>query len=260
MRWRISTRDASLRGCYKCPVSNHTQTNLLTAFDDAQRRALDLLRTVTSQLQSGMSEQDIVALAESVAAGRGFEGWFHRPEIHINRTPGGRYRPSTASRLRPGAIVQIDLGPATETAFGDVGTTLAFEAEEPRVITEARELCQAACGFASRWKCTGEVFVFAEAWCNNRRMSMGKTKSIGHACFPREGIAASGWPRIARAAILLRRNQIQWYNPRRMTGVYAINPPLIIDGVAAAFEEMVYIDAEQKIILGRDSPDEIGTL
>ncbi|MFT5682578.1 MAG: hypothetical protein ACI8RZ_003500 [Myxococcota bacterium] len=207
-----------------------------------------------------MSEQDIVALAESASEGRGFVEWFHRPEVHINRTPGRFYRPSATQHLSPGAIVQIDLGPATESAFGDIGMTLAFEGEEPRLVTEARELCKAACGFSSRWKCTGEVFVFAEAWCNNRRMSMGSTKSIGHACFPREGRAASAWPRIARAAILLRRNQIQWYNPRRMAGVYAVSPPVVIDGQYALFEEMIYIDAEQKIILGRSGPEEIGTL
>jgi hypothetical protein len=233
---------------------------VLPAFDDAQRRTLDLLRTVVGQLSAGMSEQDIVALAESSAAGRDFVGWFHRPEVHINRIPGPLYRAGSTARLAPGALVQLDLAPATQTAFGDIGITLAFQAEEPRVVAEARELCQAACGFASRWKCTGEVFVFAQAWCNNRRMSMGSTKSIGHACFPREGLAGSAWPRAARAAILLRRNQIQWYNPRRMAGVYAVNPPVIIDGSAAAFEEMVFIDAETKIILGRDSIDEIGTL
>ena len=240
-------------------MSDHLQSHVLPAFDDAQRRTLALMRTVLGQLQSGMSERDIVALAESVAAKESFHGWFHRPEARINRMPSALHRPSAGQKLAPGAILRIDLAPATENAFGDLGVSLAFEAEEPRVVTEARVLCQAAVGFASRWKCTGEVFVFADAWCTNRRMTMGDTKSIGHACFPREGLAGSAWPRVARAAILLRRNQIQWYNPRRMTGVYAINPPAIIDGRSAAFEEMIFIDGTQKVILGRDSVDEIGT-
>lgn len=244
---------------YKACVSTHLQTNVLPAFDDAQRRTLKLLRSITEQLTTGMSEHDIVALAESCTEGQGFVGWFHRPEARINRKSSGLYRPVSGPRLTPGALLQLDLAPATETAFGDLGVTLAFQAEEPRVVSEARQLCQAACGFASRWKCTGEVFVFAQAWCNNRRMSMGDTRAIGHACFPREGLAASAWPKAARAAILLRRNQIQWYNPRRMTGVYAISPPVHIDGHAAKFEEMVFIDEGHKVIIGRSSPEEIGT-
>ena len=240
-------------------MSTHLQTQVLPAFDDAQRRTLDLLRAVIDQLESGMSERDIATLAETTAEGRDFVGWFHRPEIRINRLPAALHRHSASQKLSPGSILQIDLAPATESAFGDIGISLAFQAEEPRVITEARGLCQAACGFANRWKCTGEVFVFAQAWCTNRRMSMGDTKSIGHACFPREGLTGSAWPHVARAAILLRRNQIQWYNPLRMAGVYAISPPVVLDGRSAQFEEMVFISGDQKVILGRNSLEEIGT-
>lgn len=245
-------------------MSNNLQTHVLPAFDNAQRKTLDLLRVIIDRFEVGMSERDIAQMAEASAEGRGFSGWFHQPEIRIDRTfgehpPGILYRPSSSHRLKVGSLVQIDLAPATDTAFGDLGVTLAFQGQEPRVVEEARTLCQAACGFASRWKCTGEVFVFAQAWCKNRRMSMGPAKSIGHACFPREGLAGSAWPRAARASILLRRNQIQWYNPRRMAGVYAISPPVIINGQAAVFEEMVFIDGDQKVIIGRDSPDEIGT-
>jgi len=206
-----------------------------------------------------MSERDVVALAESCAEEQEFVGWFQRPQARINRQASGSSRSAASQSLTPGALLQLDLAPATEAAFGKLGVTMAFQAEEPRVVTEARQLCEAACGFASRWKCTGEVFVFAQAWCNNRRMSLGETRSIGHACFPREGLAGSVWPKAARAAILLRRNQIQWYNPRRMTGVYAINPPVIVDEHTAQFEEMVFIDGEQKIIIGRSGPEEIGT-
>lgn len=240
-------------------MSNHLQTNVLPAFDDAQRRTLELLRAVTGQLSAGMSERDIVALAESCAEGRGFVGWFNKPEARINPKTSGLYRPSASQKLTPGALLQLNLAPATEAAFGELGVTLAFQAEEPQVVSEARLLCQAACGFASRWKCTGEVFVFAEAWCNNRRMSMGKTRSIGHACFPREGLAGSAWPKASRAAVMLRRNQIQWYNHRRMTGVFAISPPVFLDGHLAKFEEMVFIDGTQKVIIGRSSAEEIGT-
>ncbi|MEL6346691.1 MAG: hypothetical protein AAFV53_26495, partial [Myxococcota bacterium] len=142
-----------------------------------------------------------------------------------------------------------------------LGVSFAFDAEtEPAVVKEARDLCRATCGFASRYKCVGELFVFAQSWANNRRLKLGARRSIGHACFPREGLAAAAWPRAARMSIHLRRNQIQWFNPRRMAGIYAVNPPIIVGDRVAAFEEMVFINGDSRLVIGRDSFDEIGTL
>ena len=247
-------------GCYKCPVSSNLSTQVLPAFQAAQRRTIALLGDVIARLEAQMSERDVADLATDLSQGRGFTGWFHTPQIRIDRGPGPLLRHSAERRLRPGAIVQIDLAPATEQAFGDLGVSVAFQAEqEPALITEARSICQATCGFASRWKCVGELYVFAQAWANNRRLSIGDARSIGHACLPREGMAATAWPRVARSAIVLRRNQIQWFTPRRMAGVYAVSPPIVMGDRAASFEEMIFVDADRKLILGRDSPDEIGT-
>jgi multicomponent K+:H+ antiporter subunit C len=64
--------------------------------------------------------------------------------------------------------------------------------DQPRVVQEARDLCRATCGFAIRWKCVGELFVFAQSWSNNRRMQLDEATSVGHACHKTtDGIATT---------------------------------------------------------------------
>ena len=234
------------------------QQNLLPDFEQAQVATIALMRDVVSSLDVGMTTADIHSLAMQKAQQRQiFTGWFHRPEIFLNR---GESRRSTATALQPGTIVQIDLAPATENAFGDFGYSFTFQGDEHPSVHEAREVCKATCGFASRFKCVGELFVFAQSWSNNHRLKLAARHHIGHACLPREGLIRQGWPMGARLSIRLRRNQIQWYNPRRISGVYAINPPVLHQNRMVAFEEMVFVDGDQKVILGRASLDEVGTL
>lgn len=238
------------------PIDNET----LEAFEQAQRGAIRVLSQVVGQLREGQSEKDLVELARTVAGDQGFIEWYHEPEVRIGATLDRMHRPSADRVLTPGALVEIDLGPGNDVAYGDVGVSLAFGVtEQPQLVRDARELARATCGFASRWKTVGELFVFAQAWAVNRRMSLGESKAVGHVCLAREGFADLAWPEAARAATFLRRNQIQWYNPRRMAGLYAVRPRLVSGDKALAFEEMIYIDGDVKRVLGRDSLDQIGT-
>lgn len=238
------------------PIDNET----LEAFEQAQRGAIRVLSQVVGQLREGQSEKDLVELARTVAGDQGFTEWYHEPEVRIGATLDRMHRPSADRVLTPGALVEIDLGPGNDVAYGDVGVSLAFGVtEQPQLVRDARELARATCGFASRWKTVGELFVFAQAWAVNRRMSLGESKAVGHVCLAREGFADLAWPEAARAATFLRRNQIQWYNPRRMAGLYAVRPRLVSGDKALAFEEMIYIDGDVKRVLGRDSLDQIGT-
>ena len=82
---------------------------------------------------------------------------------------------------------------------------------------------------------------------------------MGHVILAREGLLDSVWPQGARVACLMRRNQIQWYNPRRLVGCYAVRPRLVSGDVGLAFEEMIYVDGDVKRILGRDSLAQVGT-
>lgn len=211
-----------------------------------------------------MTPRDVVALAEDMAAQRGFRGWFHRPEVVFDPRAERASGHTATATLAPGTLVQIDLGPATEDAFGDFGTALAFQHPAgqplPRPLAEARDICVATCSFASHQKCVGELFVFAQSWANNRRLQLGAARAIGHACLPPVGLTARAWPHLARAAIHLRRNQIQWFNPRLMAGAYAVNPPVLCKGYRLAFEEMIFIDGTDKRALGRDHLRDICTL
>jgi len=233
----------------------------IAAFDHAQRMTIDLMRTVVDSLEEGMSERDVYDLAIAQAGAFGFTDWFAKPEVRFDGARSIFHRPSKSRRLKRGTLVEIDLAPSTEKAFGDFGVGICFDAQvEPTIVHEAREACRAVCGFASRFKTVGELYVFAESWANNHRVSLGGARSIGHMVPLCEGPFAAAWPKTARAAVFLRRCQVHFLNPRRVIGIYAISPRVVSDGKAMCFEEMVYIEGDEKHILGRQSMDEIGTL
>ncbi len=231
------------------------------AFDDAQRRTIALFREVRDAVRPGMTERDVTDLMEARKAAHGFDRWFHRPHVRLNAPRRMAHLPDHGRKLAAGMVIEIDAGPADDAAYGDFGTAFVVGGgAEPAIVSESRELLRACCGFASRWKCTGEVFVYADAWARNRCQTLGDSNSVGHIVFPRLGRTAPFWPHLARAAILARRHQIQWFNYRRMHGLYAIQPRLVDGEHGCCFEEMILIDGDVKRVLGRDSPDEAGTL
>jgi len=233
----------------------------IRAFDGAQRRAIAMLKDVRGRLEAGMSERDVVELAETRLDSHGFDRWYHPPEVRIGPDAGGGgllYRPSARTKLEPGMLIGIDLGPATDTAYGDIGFTLCFGADEPKVVKVARENVRACCGYASRWKTVGEIFVFARAWAVNNRMELVSEGAAGHRVLPKEGLLATGFPRSAHAATLLPSNRIHKLHPIRMKGMFAIRPAVKHGDLSAAFEEVIWIQDEQRKVLGRDDEDEIG--
>jgi hypothetical protein len=232
----------------------------IQAFDHAQGLTIQLVRNVVDNLEAGMNEADVGDLAVQQAQAFGFNGWFHRPEVRFGGNKSVFHRPSAKRVLQPGVLVEIDLAPATADAFGDVGVGLAFGTEdEPPLVREARETCRAVCGFASRYKTVGELFVFARAWANNHRYSLGRARSIGHVCPLPQGPLGTAWPRAARASIFLRRFQVHFLNPRRLQGLWALTPRIVIDGKGMCFEEIVFIDGDIKRVLGRDDLADVGT-
>lgn len=226
-------------------------SDVLDAFEDAQRRTIALLGDATRRLEAGMTERDVVDLVESMAEDAGFRDWFRPPYCHFNCPEKPSFVPSGRGGLQRGTVVEIDACPATDLAYGAYGTAIVFGGgPEPELVSDAREACRAAAGFSSRWKCTGEVYVYAQAWANNRRYGID-SDSIGHVCFPRLGRTAVAWPRAARAATLMRRHRIQWFNPRRMHGFYAVQPRIVADGHGCAFQELIFIDGTEKRVVGR---------
>ena len=232
----------------------------IEAFDLAQRRTISLMRRVVAELRTGQSPEEIIQIARNSAESFGFNNWFREPTVQLD-APKSAFRSGKSTALQHGMMVEINLSPSNDTAFGNLGHALVFGSdEEPEMLVQARELCRAACGFSNRFKCTGEVFVFAQAWAVNRSKSLGRARSVGHRCFPRSGRSNLHWPKMARAAIYLRRNQIGWFNYRRMDGIYAIQPRLISTDMGLSFQEMIFVEEHGQRILGRDHFDEIGTL
>lgn len=235
--------------------------DLVAAFEDAQARTIALLRAARDGLEDGMTEKDVVDRIEALAEQAGFADWFRPPYVHFNCPERPAFVPSGRVGLQRGTVVEMDACPATAEAYGVFGTVVVHGGgPEPELVAQAREACRAAAGFSSRWKCTGEVYVYAQAWANNRRFGLD-SDSIGHVCFPRLGRTAVAWPRAARAATLMRRHRVQWFNPRRMHGFYALQPRITQDGRGCAFEELILIDGDEKRVVGRPGGlAEIGTL
>jgi len=232
----------------------------IQAFEHAQSLTIQLTRAVVDSLEEGMSELDVMDLAKEQARAFGFTGWFHEPEVRFAGNIAVLHRPSKLRKLSPGTLVELDIAPASDDAFGDLGVGLAFGAEtDPPLVHESREACRAVCGFASRFKTIGELFVFARSWANNHRMDLGNARSIGHVVPLPEGPLGFAWPKAARASIFLRRFQVHFLNPRRLQGLWALSPRVVTGGVGMCFEEIVYVDGDHKRILGRNDIAEVGT-
>ena len=79
-------------------------------------------------------------------------------------------------------------------------------------------------------------------------------------------LAALVWSKLMHStgsppgATLLRGNLVHFYNPGRIRGIWALRPLLREGDLAASFEEMIYIDGDDRRVLGRGDISEIGTL
>lgn len=229
---------------------------IVSAFAHAQARTLRLAAQTLAELQAGTAPAAALAALESAARADGFTGWFAAPRVLVN----GRGDVDLARAPRPGALVELSLAPLDTDAFGAFASTVQVGGgEDAPLLREARDLCRSTCGFASRWKSTGELFVYATSWANNRRKSLGDATEIGHLCFPRRGRAGWVWPYAARAAVALRRHQIQWLNPRRMRGHFFVYPRLHSEGVSAGFGELIVVDGDLKAVVGRAAPGAAAT-
>ncbi len=195
--------------------------------------------------------------AMRAAEARGFRGFFRPPVVRFDPTT-RRFALPRPHALAPGMLVEIVLLPATREAFGHVAISLRFEGEPDPLVTGARETCRAVLGFANRTKTSGELHVFAKAWANNHRLRL-TGRSIGfHGPSP-EGAFSVAWPRGAWALTRLRRYQLEHLNPRPVRGVYAVRPRVALGDRAASFGELLFVDGEEKRIVGRESLDEVGT-
>ena len=223
----------------------------LDLFDKAQRKSIAILNAVDKEIRANMNQMDILECIEKHAKNKGSSGWLRPPLVRISTKTG-------IQGLQKGNILQIHIQPVFEDVFGSIGTTRSFQSPQSTIVKQAKELCIATCTFANRRKCVGELFVFAHSWCTNHLVELEHKKNIGHRCFSKED-AALFWPYSARALSMLRRNQIQWYNPRRMQGIFAVHPFIERHELFAGFAEMIYVDGETRGLIGRDSFDDIGT-
>ena len=223
---------------------------LLQSFEFAQKKSIELLKSIYSQLKEGFVLSDIQSIIGSSALKIGSSGWLRPPLVRIF--------PKDTS-IKKGSLIQIHIQPIFGDAFGSIGTTHAFQSEDTDIIEKARALCLATTTFANRWKCTGELFVFAQSWCTNHRVTLEHKKNIGHRCFSRSEIPLL-WPQSARAMSMLRRHQVQWFNPRRFQGIFAVHPFISRHEQFAGFAELLYVEDENKSIIGRSCLEEIGSL
>ncbi len=234
----------------------------LDRFHEAQRGAITALREVVGALQVGMTEVDVAELCRERCAAGGFTGTFCPPEVTVGARS-ARQRvwatPSGSARIEAGEPVIIDIAPSTGEAFGNVGTTAVLSSgQEPAVVAVARECMRGCLGYSNQWKTVGEIFVFARAWAVNHRLELANPRSIGHRMLAKEGRLAWDYPQMAHRVTWLRRHQVHFLNPSRMEGLWSLRPQLTDGHVGAGFRESVYVEGESKVLLGRDSIEELG--
>jgi hypothetical protein len=232
-------------------------------FDDAQRRARALLHAVMERLQPGMTADQVEEECRALARQAGATGWYHPPEVRVGPAIRGglrAYVTRARGALEVGDLVSVDVAPAWDDAYGDIGATCVVGGgSEPAVVVTARLATEGCCGVASRWKTIGELHVFARGWAVNHRMELGGGEAIGHRVLTGAdlpgfllGTDAGRVPRLAHAATRLRAHRIHRLNPARMSGMFAVRPVLVdSDGRAAAFEEIVWVDGDGRGVLGR---------
>jgi len=232
----------------------------LGPWDDAQRRGIALLGACLDGLRPGMTERDVAGLARSLLADRGFDGWVFPPDVRSGpRTREGRIpgRPGLAP-LAEGDLVTVALSPWSGRAIADVAATVRLGGGTTPLLDAARTCTRATCGYATRWKCVGELFVFARSWATNHRLELAG-RSVGRALVPPEGPWARGWPHSARVATWLKRHQAHFLNPARLSGIWAIAPHLVDGTRGAVFREVIAVRGDEHRILGRDDPGTAGT-
>ena len=218
-------------------------------FQQAQLQSIQLLADFKERLQVGMNVQQGQLLLQELNQSHGFLGWLTRPTL-LFQAQKNSFIP-TKQVLREGSIVVIHLQPLTSNAYGSIGESFCFQQPERDIISNARNLTLATCTFANRFKCVGEFFVFAKSWCTNNRLSLGDEQRIGHQCFHRT-TKPFLWPYSHTARTYLRRHQVQWYNPRRASGIYALYPSIQEGSTLSCFGEMIAIIGDEKYILGRE--------
>jgi Xaa-Pro aminopeptidase len=239
---------------------------IVEAFDAHQRRSISVLSRVLKQLQVGISEADAAELCREEARSEGFTDWYHPPEVAF----GGRTldqkvwsRPSGSARLKAGDLAMIDIAPATDQAYGDIGATVFIGdgsgAAEPDLVSISRECVRGCIGYSNHLKTVGEIFIYARAWAVNNRLEFANRRSIGHRLIPLDEAPFGGGAKMAHGATWLRRHQVQMLNPNRLDGMWAYRPHLSDGRMGASFEEAIWINGEERKILGRDSLDEVGS-
>jgi hypothetical protein len=223
-------------------------------FHRDQKNAISLMHRVLGLIEIGQSEKYILQMFRNLASEYGFIGWLRTPVVHFDYRLSQRFGPSNRRILKKSSVVQIHIQPCSKEAFGNIGTSFSFQSANAPIISGAEQLCVATCTFANHFKKAGELFIFADSWCTNNRIKLNKN-SIGHFCFTRvdKGMGVGPWPQNMRLMTQLRRYQLQWYNPRSLKGIYAIHPDIVQDGRRAGFAELLYIDENKRIALGRDS-------
>ncbi len=219
-----------------------------------------------ARVQPGMTADQIAGECRALAAQDGVTAWYHAPEVRVGSAIRGGLRGLVAGTRRPlevGELVSVDLAPAWGDAWGDIGATrVVGDVAEPAVLAIARSATEGCCGIASRWKTVGELHVFARAWAVNHRMDLADGDSIGHRVLSRDDLpgvlaaADSGRvARIAHAATRLRSQRIHRLHPVRMAGMFAVRPVVVdAQGLAAAFEEIVWVDGDGRGVLGLEAP------
>jgi hypothetical protein len=232
----------------------------VAAFEDVQRRTIDLVAAVSDQVREGMSAADIGRSARERLTEFGLDGWFRPCRVLVQtQVPGLVFR-AARTTVAPGATVVLSMAPRRGTYWGDLAVTFVHGQGPSDLVTAARECTLATMGYAGPTRCAGELFVYARAFAVNHRLRLCPSRDVGYQVQPAEGLLKRGFPQLLEATLRLRRNRLHFLNPRRLDGLYVVGPTLVGNASAACFLEMLLVHEHGIRPLGRSSLHEVGIL
>jgi Xaa-Pro dipeptidase len=204
----------------------------------AQRATLEVVDALVHEVRPGMTERQLAARAEQLARERGATGFW--TPIAVGAGPGALVChpafPPTDRAVDDPDIVWFDVTPDFGGWPGDATRSVVVgdDAGRERVLADARRIQRAILGACEPGKPANELFAVARRLFDADGYELlDLLGNIGHDLG--RGAAVTGF--------------IDPRNETPMWGCWAIEPHIGIDGVAAKFEDLVWLGEDGVVLL-----------
>jgi Xaa-Pro dipeptidase len=204
----------------------------------AQRATLEVVDALVHEVRPGMTEQQLAARGEQLARERGATGFW--TPIAVGAGPGALVChpafPPTGRAVDDPDLVWFDVTPDFGGWPGDATRSVVVgdDAGRERVLADARRIQRAILGACEPGMPANELFALARRLFDADGYELlDLLGNIGHDLGP--GAAVTGF--------------VDPRNETPMWGCWAIEPHIGIDGVAAKFEDLVWLGEGGAVVI-----------